>query len=206
MQSTESLLNITFNSSLQTYGGDLAVGSMTIISSTMQMMMMPMMGLAQGAQPIMSFNYGAKQNDRVKQTFKLLFICAMAYALSYWAMVMFLPQLPISIFTNDPVLKSATIRYLRIYMAAGLFMGAQAVCQQTFVAIGQAKVSLFIALLRKIILLIPLILIMPNFFTDKVFAVFLSEPIADFIAAVVTVSIFAYRFPKVLRANTNEEL
>lgn len=205
MQSTESLINITLNRSLQSYGGDLAVGAMAILASTMQLLMMPLMGLSQGAQPIISYNFGAGSGDRVKKTFRLLLICSMVYSTSLWSIGVFSPQLFVRIFSNNSELVATACSAMRIYMGAAFMMGAQLACQQTFIAVGQAKVSLFLALLRKIILLLPLILILPNFFADKVFAVFLSEPIADFLATTTTLTLFMIQFPKILRRNNGED-
>ena len=198
MQSTESLLGICFNSSLQKYGGDLAVGAMTILASCSQLLMLPLAGLAQGAQPIISYNFGAGQHKRVKEAFRLLFICSFGYSLLLWIFYMFVPNIYVSLFANDAALKEVTIWALRIYMGAGFMMGIQIACQQTFVSIGQAKISLFLALLRKIFLLIPMIFLLPNFFANKVFAVLLAEPIADFIAASTTFILFKMKFEKFL--------
>lgn len=198
MQSTESLLNICFNSSLQRYGGDLAVGAMTILSSIMQIFSLPVMGLAQGAQPIISYNYGAKNKERVTHTFRLLFICSITFSTLFWLMNMAFPQLLVSLFASTEEFKTYSMWALRIYLACGFIMGVQNSCQQTFIAIGEAKISLFLALLRKIILLIPLIYILPMFFADKVFAVFLAEPIADFLAASTTFICFKIQFKKVV--------
>ncbi len=198
MQSTESALILTFNSSLLKYGGDLAVGAMTILSSVMQFAMLPLQGLTQGCQPIVSYNYGAKQLDRVKKAFKLLLISSVIYSSILWALSMFLPNIFVSIFTSDAQLKEISQWGLRIYMASSCVFGAQIACQQTFIALGNAKTSVFLALLRKVILLIPLILILPNFFEDKVFAVFLSEPVADLIAVSVTLTTFIISFKKLL--------
>ncbi|GFP76593.1 MATE family efflux transporter [Clostridium fungisolvens] len=205
MQSTESLLNIAFNSSLQKYGGDMAVGAMTIMSSLMQILSLPLSGLGQGAQPIMSYNYGAKNNDRVKNTFKLLILYSVSFALVFWIFMMVFPEVFVSIFSTDAELSKVTVWAIRIYMAVAFLMSAQTACQQTFIALGQAKSSLFLAILRKIILLIPLIFILPNFFDDKVFAVFIAEPVADFMAVSTTVSLFAIQFKKVLAKNIRKE-
>ncbi len=198
MQSTESLLNIAFNSSLQKYGGDIAVGSMTILASIMQIIFLPIVGLTQGAQPIISYNYGAKNSDRVKSTFKLLFISAFTYSTVIWLLIMVFPDSFISMFTTDLVLKDFSAWAVRIYLATAFVIAAQNSCQQTFVALGQAKISMFLALLRKMILLIPLIFILPHFFENKVFAVFLAEPISDFIAATVTTLTFMLNINKIL--------
>lgn len=197
MQATESLLILCFNSSLLSYGGDLAVGAMTILSSVMQFAMLPLQGLTQGAQPIISFNYGAKQFTRVKKTFKILVVSCLIYSTIMWALCMIVPQMFGAIFTNDQALLSITVWALRVYMAASVLMGAQLACQQTFIALGNAKVSIFLALLRKIFLLIPFIYILPMILTqDKVFAVFLAEPIADTIAVSVTCILFFIQYKK----------
>lgn len=199
MTSTESLLNIAFNTSLQKYGGDLAVGAMTIMSSVMQIITLPTQGLSQGAQPIISYNYGAGKPDRVKKTFRLLFIWSVGYCVLFWIVNMAFPWLFPSIFASSPELKEISAWAARIYLGAGFILGVQFSCQQTFIALGEAKISLFLALLRKIILLIPLIYILPNFFADKVFAVFLAEPVADMLAALTTFGLFIWRFGKLMR-------
>ena len=201
MQSTESLLVLCFNSSLLKYGGDTAVGAMTILSSVMQFALLPLQGLTQGGQPIISFNYGAGNLDRVKKGFTLLLKCCLTYATLLWAVCMFLPQLPVMIFTSEPELTDLSVWALRIYMASVFLMGAQNACQQSFIALGNAKVSTFLAIFRKIILLIPLIYILPHFFTDKVFAVFLAEPVADAVAVATTCTMFSIEFRK-LWSNT----
>lgn len=192
MQFTESVLNICFNTSLLKYGGDVAVGAMTILSSVMQMSMLPIQGLTQGAQPIIGFNYGAKKMDRVKKTFRLLLISCVAFTAAIWFVCMVLPQAFILIFTNQAELIAFTKWAMRIYMAVSLIFGVQISCQQTFIALGNAKTSVFLALLRKVLLLIPLIYILPAFMEDKLMAVFLAEPVADVIA-VTTTSILFYR-------------
>ena len=198
MIATESILSISFNSSLARYGGDIAVGAMTIITSATQLLSMPVQGLCQGAQPIMSFNFGAGKGDRVKQAFRLQFIICVAYAAAFWAACMLVPQMFASIFSTDPELVRYTAWAMRVYMAGIFSTGFQVSCQQSFVALGQAKISLFMACLRKLILLIPLIFILPLILQDKVFAVFLAEPVSDIIAATVTCSAFFIRFNKIL--------
>ena len=198
MQSTESIISVCFNSSLLKYGGDIAVGAMTIITSATQLLSMPVQGLCQGAQPIMSFNFGAGKGDRVKQAFRLQFIICVAYAAAFWAACMLVPQMFASIFSTDPELVRYTAWAMRVYMAGIFSTGFQVSCQQSFVALGQAKISLFMACLRKLILLIPLIFILPLILQDKVFAVFLAEPVSDIIAATVTCSAFFIRFNKIL--------
>ena len=199
MQSTESLVVVTLNSSLQGYGGDLAVGAMTIISSIMQLVYLPMQGLAQGAQPIISYNYGAGNKERVKKAFKMFITISLSYSVVMWLFVMLLPQLLVRIFTSDAQLMETASWALRIYMAGIFALGAQTACQQTFVSLGQANVSIILALLRKIILLIPLVYILPLFLADKVLGVFLAEPFADVIAATVTTIVCAVKFPKILK-------
>lgn len=199
MQSTESLLSVCFNTSLQKYGGDMAVGAMTILSSVMQTAMMPLQGLCQGMQPIASFNYGAKNMERVRRVFLITLVSCLGYAFVIWGAAMLLPKTLAGIFTTDAALKDYAAWAMRIYMGAiGLF-GAQIACQQTFVALGKAVHSLFLAVLRKIILLIPLIYILPLFLEDKVFAVFLAEPIADFLAVCTTVVLFFSTAWKILK-------
>ena len=198
MQASESVISICFNSSLLKYGGDIAVGAMTIITSATQLLSMPVQGLCQGAQPIMSFNFGAGKGDRVKQAFRLQFIICVAYAAAFWAACMLVPQMFASIFSTDPELVRYTAWAMRVYMAGIFSTGFQVSCQQSFVALGQAKISLFMACLRKLILLIPLIFILPLILQDKVFAVFLAEPVSDIIAATVTCSAFFIRFNKIL--------
>lgn len=197
MQFTESVIITCFNTSLLKYGGDMAVGAMVILSSIMQFAMLPLSGITQGAQPIVSFNFGAKNYDRVKKTFRYLLISCLIYSMSLWALCMFTPGMLASMFTPEPELQAYTIWALRIYMAGLFIFGAQIACQQTFIALGNAKMSLFLALLRKVILLIPLIYILPLFFQDKVFAVFLAEPIADIIAVCTTCTLFYRMYKKI---------
>jgi len=197
MQFTESALGICFNTSLLKYGGDIAVGSMTVLSTLMQFCMMPLTGLAQGAQPITSFNFGAQNFDRVRQSFSLLLKTCVIYSVAIWAIVMIMPEAFIRLFNNgNPELIEYAAWALRIYAALLFLMGIQIGCQQTFIAIGNAKSSFFLACLRKIILLIPLIYILPLFFADKAFAVFLAEPVADLVAVTTTVLLFRKQFKK----------
>lgn len=203
MQFTESVLNICFNTSLLKYGGDVAVGAMTILSSVMQMSMLPIQGLTQGAQPIIGFNYGAKKMDRVKKAFRLLLVSCVAFTAVIWLICMILPQAFILIFTDQAELIAFTKWAIRIYMAVSVIFGVQISCQQTFIALGNAKTSVFLALLRKVILLIPLIYILPAFMEDKLMAVFLAEPVADVIA-VTTTSILFYRTYRTLDREQEE--
>lgn len=205
MQSTESLVLISLNNQLQMYGGDLAVGAMTIMSSIMQIIMLPNMGLTQGAQPIMSYNYGAKQIGRVKKTFKLMFLICISFTTIMWGLLMIVPQIFVSIFNNDPALMEITLWSIRIYFAGIFIVGAQISCQQTFLSLGKAKISLVIALLRKIILLIPLVFILPRFFENKLFAVLLAEPVADILATSVTIICFIIFYKKTLSSLDEKE-
>ena len=203
MLSTESLLSISFNSSLSKYGGDLAVGAMTIISSVSQLIMMPINGVCQGAQPLLSFNFGAGKKERVLETFKYeLMICA-GYTTLFWVLTMIAPQVFAGIFSNDADLIEKAAWCMRIYMAGIFALGFQISCQQTFVALGQAKTSLLLACLRKLVLLIPLIFILPLFFENKVFAVFLAEPISDIAAAMVTTGCFFTKIRSILEKGVN---
>lgn len=207
MQATESVLVLCFNSSLLHYGGDLAVGAMTILSSVMQFALLPLMGFTQGAQPIISYNFGANQALRVKKTFTLLLTCCLSYSAILWLVSMFAPQWFTAIFTSDPELTKITTWALRIYMAGTLLFGGQIACQQTFIALGNAKTSAFLAMFRKIIVLIPLIYLLPLLFKDKVFAVFLAEPIADTLAVLVTSVFFFFEFKKLMHEmNTRAKL
>ncbi|MBP8989992.1 MAG: MATE family efflux transporter [Clostridia bacterium] len=198
MQSTESILMVTFNTSLQNYGGDLAVGAMTIMMSVMQFSMLPLVGLTQGSQPIISYNYGAGNLDRVRKAFRQLLCTSMVYSVSLWLFIMMFPQIFAGLFTNNPELIRFTAESMRLYMAVSLLFGIQISCQNTFIALGNAKASIFLALLRKVILLIPLILILPQFLPDQVSAVFLAEPVADLIAVCVTATLFTIQFKKLL--------
>ena len=196
MQSTESLISVCFNSSLLKYGGDIAVGAMTVLISIMQLAMMPLQGLTQGAQPIISYNFGARNPQRVREAFRCLLLSCVTYSMTLWALVQLFPRTFALIFNNDPALVEYAAWALRVYMAATGIFGVQIACQQTFIALGNAKTSLFLAILRKIILLIPLIFILPHFFTDKVFAVFLAEPVADVLAVTTTAVMFARQFKR----------
>lgn len=205
MQSTESILVLCFNSSLLNYGGDLAVGAMTILSSVMQFAMLPLSGFTQGAQPIISYNYGARNIDRLEKAFFLSLGSCLLYSAILWLLIMFFPHIFTMMFTADPALTEITIWALRIYMFGVLVFGAQIACQQAFIALGNAKTSAFLAMFRKIIVLIPLIYILPNFIEDHVFAIFLAEPIADIIAVITTTVLFIISFRKLLHTMRKKE-
>ena len=199
MQSSESIIAICFNASLLKYGGDIAVGAMTILTSVMQFAMLPLQGLGQGAQPIISYNYGAGKKDRVKGAFKLLLKSSMVYAGLLWIAVMLFPQLFAGMFTSDPALLDFTKTALRIYLAAMFIFGIQMACQLTFMSLGNAKASIVVAVMRKFILLIPLIFIMPAILKiNQTMAVYLAEPIADILAVCFTIVLFRREFKKAL--------
>ena len=200
MQSTESLIAICFNASLLRYGGDVAVGAMTVLTSVMQFSNMPLHGLTQGAQPIVSYNFGARNAQRVREEFSCLLRACLSYSMAIWLLVELFPSVFVRIFNSTPSLVAYASRSVRIYMACSGIFGIQTACQQTFVALGNAKTSLLLAVWRKIILLVPLIYILPCFFADKAFAVFLAEPVADFGAVVMTSVMFYRQFRRSMRA------
>lgn len=199
MQASESIISVCFNSSLQRYGGDIAVGAMTILSSVMQLAMLPMQGIGQGAQPIASYNFGAKNKTRVKETFKWLLVSSLVYSTLLWLFIMTCPKLFASIFSPDAVLIDYTANTLRIYCAALFLFGIQIACQMIFVSIGNAVDSIIVAVLRKFVLLIPLIYIVPHFVSDATTGVFLAEPIADALAVAFTATLFFFEFRKALK-------
>lgn len=202
MQASESIISVCFNSSLLKYGGDIAVGAMTILTSVMQFAMLPLQGLGQGAQPIMSYNYGAKNNNRVRKTFRLLLKVSFGYSIVLWAIVMLFPQMFAMMFTSDNALLSFTSQALRIYMASMFMFGIQIACQMAFNALGKAIDSIIVAVMRKFILLIPLIYIVPAIFkANQTNAVYMAEPVADFIAVCFTAILFAFEFKKAMKEN-----
>lgn len=202
MQASESVISVCFNSSLLGYGGDIAVGAMTILTSVMQFAMLPLQGLAQGAQPIISYNYGAKNRERVKGIFRLLLTCSLIYSVTIWAAVMLFPRGFDSIFTSDAALLDFTQSALRIYCAVLGIFGIQIACQMTFVSLGKAVSSMAVAIMRKFVLLLPLIYIVPTFFGEgmKTTGVYLAEPIADFLAVTFTAILFTIQFKKALKS------
>ena len=199
MVSTESILSVSFTSSLFRYGGDVAVGAMTVLTSVNQVISMPLVGICQGGQPLMSYNYGAGKLDRVKEAFLCQFTVCVSYATVFWVLVQLFPSFFAGIFTNEQALVDYTAWAMRIFLAGCFSVGFQNSCQQAFVALGQAKISLFMACLRKLILLIPLIFILPNFFQNKAMAVFLAEPVSDILAATVTTISFFIFFRKLMK-------
>ena len=208
MISTESILSVSFTSSLAKYGGDVAVGAMTVLTSINQLMTMPLSGICHGGQPLISYNYGAGKLDRVKEAFFCQFFICVGYATLFWGALMLFPQAFAGIFTDNSGLVGYTAWALRIFLVCGFSVGFQIGCQQAFVALGQAKTSLIMACLRKLILLIPLIFILPLFFAtpeNKAMAVFLAEPVSDFTAAAVTTVTFFLFFRKLMKGEKREQ-
>lgn len=204
MQASESVISICFNSSLLKYGGDLAVGAMTILTSVMQFALLPLQGLGQGAQPIISYNYGAGNAKRVKKAYFILLRTSLCYSVLLWLIIMIFPQAFASMFTTDAALIEFTKQALRIYMACVCIFGIQTACQMAFTSIGNAKASITVAVVRKFVLLIPLIYIMPNILSiDKSMAVYAAEPVADFIAVTFTAILFSFQFKKALKSLGN---
>ena len=198
MQSSESVISVCFNSSLLRYGGDVAVGAMTILTSVMQFAMLPLQGLSQGAQPITSFNYGARNVTRVRKTFRLLMTVSLIYSVSLWMLIQLFPQAFASIFTSEPELLAFAAKALRIYCGVLFMFGIQIACQMTFVAIGYAKSSIIVAVMRKFVLLLPLIYLMPMLVPDKTMGVYMAEPVADFLAVTFTMVLFSRQFKKAI--------
>jgi len=199
MQASESVISVCFNSSLLDYGGDIAVGAMTILTSVMQFALLPSQGIAQGAQPILSFNYGARNAERVKQTYKILLKTCLIYSATVWALVMLMPRVFVSIFTPDAELIAFASRALRIYFSGMALFGIQIACQMTFVSLGQAGSSVIVAVVRKFVLLLPLIYIMPNIISNRTVGVYMAEPIADILAVAFTAILFVFQFKKAIK-------
>lgn len=199
MVSTESILSVCFTSSLARFGGDVAVGAMTVLTSINQLITMPLTGICQGGQPLISYNYGARKYERVKEAFFCQFGTCVAYTTAFWGLLMAQSHVFAGIFTNDAALVDYTAWAMKIFLACGFSVGFQISCQQAFMALGQAKISLVMALLRKVFLLIPMIFVLPVFFEQKTFAVFLAEPVSDLIAAAVTTFLFFRFFTRMLK-------
>ena len=198
MQATEALVNVSFNSSLQAYGGDVPVGCMTVSTTIMQIFWLPSQGIGQGAQPILSYNFGAGNMERVRKAFLAMLAVSAVFICAGWAAVMLFPTFFIRIFNDSPALLEMGSWTLRVYLATFFLMSVQMSIQQVFVSVGRAKSAVFVASVRKVILLIPLIYILPNFFEDKVFAVFLAEPVSDFLSVVTATTLFLCTMRKVL--------
>lgn len=204
MQGSESVISVCFNSSLLKYGGDIAVGAMTILTSVMQFAMLPLQGIAQGAQPILSFNFGAKNAARVKKTFKLLLFSCLIYSFTLWSVIMLFPQGFAGIFSPDAELIAFTSGALRVYCGVLFAFGIQIACQMTFVSIGNAVCSITVAVVRKFVLLLPLIYLVPHLVANQTTGVYLAEPIADIIAVTFTAILFAIRFKKSMSRIDNQ--
>lgn len=201
MQATESFVSIVMNSGLQRYGGDIYVGTLTIMQSIMQFVSIPTSGFTQGVQPIISYNFGAGNKERVKKTFFAMLGIVMGYTVLLTGTIMIVPELFAKMFTDSTELISLVGRVMPVFMCGMLIFGVQMSCQTTFLALGQAKVSLFVALLRKVILLIPLAIILPRI-TGSAMSIYYAEPISDVISAVTCGILFACLFGKILRKNT----
>ena len=199
MQASESIISVCFNSSLLKHGGDIAVGAMTILTSVMQFAMLPPQGIAQGAQPILSYNYGAKNADRVRGVYKLLLKVCLIYSVTVWALVMLFPRAFVSIFTPDSALIDFASRALRVYFSGMVLFGIQIASQMTFVSLGNAPSSVLVAVVRKFVLLLPLIYIMPRIMSNPTIGVYTAEPIADILAVTFTAILFYFQFKKALR-------
>ena len=204
MQSSESVISMCFNASLQTYGGDIAVGAMTILTAVMQFAMLPLQGLGQGAQPILSYNYGAGNKERVKKAFFCLLKVSLTYSVVLWGLVELFPHVFASIFTPKAELIAFSARALRIYMGGVVIFGIQVACQMAFISLGKALSSIIVAVVRKFVLLLPLIYIVPHFVTDKTMGVYLAEPIADILAVLFTAVLFTFQFRKALKEMNDE--
>ena len=203
MQSSESVISVCFNSSLLKYGGDIAVGAMTILTSVMQFALLPLQGIAQGAQPILSYNYGAKNSERVKKTFRILLTTCLTYSVILWAVVMLVPEVFVGIFTPDANLIEFTAPALRIYLGGVFLFGIQIACQMTFTSLGKAVNSIIVAVVRKFVLLLPLIYIIPLLVSNKTMGVYMAEPIADIVAVTFTSVLFAFQFKKAMKTLEN---
>lgn len=199
MQASEGVISICFNSSLLNYGGDTAVGTMTIMTSVMMFAMLPLQGIGQGAQPVISYNYGAGNRGRVKKAFRLLITVSIIYAVLLHLAIMLVPKAFVAVFTTDRELIEFASPMMRIYFAGLALMGVQTACQLTLTALGKAVSSIIVAVVRKFVLLIPLIYILPHVMADRTMAVYMSEPAADVIAVSFTAVLFAFKFRKILK-------
>ena len=199
MLASDSVISVCFNSSLLRYGGDIAVGAMTILTSVMQLAMLPLQGIGQGAQPIISYNYGAKNAGRVKKAFRLLLIACLTYSVTLWAVVMLFPAHFVGIFTSDAALVEFASPALRIYCGGVCLFGIQIACQMTFTSLGKATASIVVAVTRKFVLLLPLIYLMPHLIANQTMGVYMAEPVADVIAMTFTSILFFFRFRKAMQ-------
>lgn len=196
MSATESAITIVMNHGLQVYGGDLYVGSMTILQSVLQLVFVPISGFTNGVQPIISYNFGAGKFDRVKMTIKRMISITFLAAFVYVVFAMLRPGLFARLFTTDEDLIALVKKVLPVYIAGMSVFGVQSGVQSSFLGLGQAKISLCIALLRKVILLIPLALILPRFF--GVMGVYYAEPVADILSVLTASTLFLLNIRKIL--------
>lgn len=201
MQVTECLIQLTFNNGMLKYGNDLYVALMSILFSLTQLIWMPLQGFSQGAQPVIGYNYGAGKLERVKKAFKVQFIVNLSFSIAAIGMVELFPKFFLGLFTNDAELVNIGINTMRLFLVGMAVMGAQSACQQTFLALGEAKISVFLACLRKVILLFPLALILPKVGGMGIWGLLLAEPVSDVIAATCTTTMFYFRSKKLLSAS-----
>lgn len=199
---TESAVQVVLNRGMMTYGGDMYVGTMTIIGSVVQLFTTPLMGYTNGVQPLMSYNYGAGRLERVRRTFRILLVSTLGFTMTYCALIELFPRVFIGLFTRDAALSELTVRGLRIYAAGLCIFGIQNATQSMFVGLGQAKISLVIAVMRKLVLLIPLALILPRFF--GVTGVYLAEPVADVTSVIIATTLMLLNFEKILARRAQE--
>lgn len=204
MRSTESLISIVMNRQLQIFGGDLYVGSMTIMQSVMQFMAAPMSGFTQGVQPIVSYNYGAGKFERVKKAYRIMIAMSFGFGFVLTGLAILFPGFFAGLFTSDAELIALVSKVMPVFLAGMLVFGVQQGIQPTFLALGQAKISLFIAMLRKVILLVPLAFILPNFF--GVMGVYYAEPISDILSAATASVLFLRNIPRILSRESLDKI
>ncbi|MCM1136536.1 MAG: MATE family efflux transporter [Clostridium sp.] len=197
MNISEGVLNICFNNQALRFGGDIAVGAMTILFSIFQFMLLPVEGVAQGSQPIIGYNYGAGKFDRVRETVKLSVISTLTFTMCATAAVMLAPGFFIGIFNSNPELVLLGKNMLRIYIGGMFVLGLNSTCQETYNSLGEGKKAFFFAFYRKVILLIPLLYILPHALPAwGVMAVMLAEPIADIVTTATNAVHFRYFLKK----------
>ena len=204
MQSTESLVTIVLNSGLQRYGGDLYVGTITIMQSVMQLIIVPLQGVQQGTQPVISYNFGAGNKERIKKTMYYSFSMIFSGTLLSCLATCIFPEFFASFFTTDQELIALVGKVMPVFMGGIWMFGIQLVCQSAFMGMGQAGISLFLALLRKIFLLIPLALVLPKYF--GVYGIYYAEPIADILAPAITGILFLSLFSKIIEKEAKSRM
>lgn len=179
MQITNSIIQIVNNATLQMYGGDLYVGIMTVINSVGSIFSMPVMGLASGAQPVMGYNYGAGKNSRVKSCIKFTAVSAVLYNTFIWLMIEIFPDFFIRIFNSQPEVLAAGVPMIRLFFACFFLMALQSAGQSVFVALGKSRYAIFFSIFRKVVLVMPMVLLLPRFWGLGIKGVFLAEPISE---------------------------